>query len=107
MEKWYDYWTGTRTTYRGRGLPMNIGKSNNNFKYKKPKCFDCKIYGHIAKDCKQLKQEWDTRKCYKCRQTEHIAKDCRNKQKMKNQSIQENTEGEKDNKKKSFGEDPE
>ena len=26
---------------------------------------------------------------------------------MKNQSIQENTEGEKDNKKKSFGEDPE
>ena len=58
---------------------MDIGKSKDNFKDKKSKCFNYKIYGYIAKDCKWLKKERDTRKCYKYRQTEHIAKDCRTK----------------------------
>jgi len=30
---------------------MNIGKSNNNFKNGKPKYFNCKKYGYIAKEC--------------------------------------------------------
>ena len=31
---------------------MNIGKSKDNFdKDKKPRFFNCNIYGHMAKDC--------------------------------------------------------
>jgi len=39
-------------TYKGQGQPMDIGKSNNNFKDGKPKCFNCDKKGHIAQDCK-------------------------------------------------------
>jgi len=46
-----DYKTSTRTTYGGRGQPMDIGKSNNNFKDRKPKCFNYNKYGHITKEC--------------------------------------------------------
>ena len=41
----YDYKTSTRTIYGGRGQPMDIGKSNNNFKDRKLKCFNCNKYG--------------------------------------------------------------
>ena len=37
----YDYKTSTGTTYGGQGQPMDIGKSNDNFKDGKPKCFNC------------------------------------------------------------------
>ena len=30
---------------------MNIGKSNNNFKNRKPKCFNYNKYGNMAKKC--------------------------------------------------------
>ena len=43
---------------------MEIGKSNENFKDRKPKCFNCKIYRHVVKDCKKPKKEKDIRKCY-------------------------------------------
>jgi len=46
-----DYKTSTEMTYRGRGQSMDIGKSNNNFKDGKPKCFNCNKYRHIAKEC--------------------------------------------------------
>ena len=46
-----DYKMSTRTTYRGRGQPMDIGKSNDNFKDRKLKCFNCNKYGHMAKEC--------------------------------------------------------
>ena len=36
---------------------MNIGKSNNNFKDGKPKCFNCNKYGHMAKECLVEKKE--------------------------------------------------
>ena len=52
-----DYKTSTRTTYRGRGQPMDIGKSNNNFKDKKPKCFNYNKYGHMVKKCRAEKKE--------------------------------------------------
>ena len=29
-ESWQDYWTGTRTTCRGKDTPMNIGKARDN-----------------------------------------------------------------------------
>ena len=51
IEGHYDYKTGTGTTYGERGQPIDIGKSNNNFKDKKPKCFNCNKYGYIAKEC--------------------------------------------------------
>ena len=39
-EGWHDYKTNTRTIYGGRGQPIDIGKSNENFKDGKPKCFN-------------------------------------------------------------------
>ena len=53
----HDYKIGTGTTYGGRGQPMDIGKSNNNFKDGKPKCFNCNKYGHMAKECRSEKKE--------------------------------------------------
>ena len=88
---------------------MEIGKSNENFKDRKPKCFNCKIYGHIARGCKKPKKENNTQKCYECKRTGHIARDCKTKQKMKKQSIQEDkdTDIKEEDKQKSFGEDSE
>ena len=50
-ERYHDYKTGTRTIYEGQGQPMDIGKSNDNFKDRKPKYFNCNKYRHIAKEC--------------------------------------------------------
>ena len=50
-EERHDYKTGTGTTYGRRGQPMDIRKSNDNFKDGKPKCFNCNKYGHMAKEC--------------------------------------------------------
>jgi len=47
----YDYKTSTGTIYGSRGQLMDIGKSNNNFKDGKHKCFNCNKYGHMAKEC--------------------------------------------------------
>ena len=56
----HDYKTGTGTTYGGRGQPMDIGKSNDNFKDGKPKCFNCNKYRHMAKECRSEKKEQET-----------------------------------------------
>jgi len=69
----HDYKIGTEMTYRERGQPMDIGKSNNNFKDGKPKCFNCNKYGYIAKECRAENF------CFKCNKKRHIAKDCRSK----------------------------
>ena len=73
---------GTETTYRGRGQPMNIKKSNNNFKNRKPKYFNYNKYNHMAKECWK-KKEKETRKCFKYDKERHIAKDCKGKQSIK------------------------
>jgi len=85
---------------------MDIGKSNDNFKDGKPKCFNCNKYGHIAKECRAEKKERETQKCFKCDKTGHIAKNCKGKQTMKTRKVQEESDNE-DNKEeeKGFGED--
>ena len=102
----HDYKTGTGTTYGGRGQPMDIGKSNDNFKDGKSKCFNCNKYGHIAKEFQSEKKERETQKCFKCNKKGHIAKDCKEKQIMKKRKVQEELDDE-DNKEeeKGFGED--
>jgi len=77
----HNYKTGTGITYRGRGQPMDIGKSNN--KDGKPKCFNCNKYRHMAKKCQLKKKEHETRKCFKCEKEEYIAKDYKETQLMK------------------------
>ena len=71
---------------------MDIGKSNDNFKDRKPKCFNCNKYGHMAKECRSDKKE-------------HIAKDCKGKQTMKKQKVQKESDEEDKNKEQGFGED--
>jgi len=86
---------------------MDIGKSNDNFKDEKPKCFNCNKYRHMAKECWKKKKK-ETQKCFKCNKEGHIAKDYKEKQSMKKQKIQEELDNEnnkEDNKKQGFGED--
>ena len=52
---------------------MDIGKSNDNFRDRKPKCFNYNKYGHMAKECWK-KKEKEIRKCFKCNKKRHIAK---------------------------------
>jgi len=103
----HDYKTGIGTTYGGRGQPMDIGKSNDNYKNGKPKCFNCNKYRHMAKECRAEKKERETRMCFKCEKKEHIAKDCKEKQTMKKHKIQEeeSDEEDKNDKEQGFGED--
>ena len=66
---------------------MDIRKSKENFKNRKLRCFNCNLYGYMAKDCQKLKKEEDNRKCYKCKQVGYITKDYRTEQKIKNQNV--------------------
>jgi len=56
-EECHDYKTSTGTTYGGQGQPIDIGKSNKNFKDGKPKCFNYNKYKHIAKEYQTKKKE--------------------------------------------------
>ena len=66
---------------------MDIGKSNDNFKNKKPKCFNCNKYSHMVKEYWTKKKEKETRRYFKYNKKEHIAKDCKGKQLMKKWKI--------------------
>ena len=83
---------------------MDIGKSNNNFKDGKLKCFNCNKYGHMAKECRAEKKERDIQTCFKCDKKGHIAKNCKEKQTMKKRMVLEESE-EEDKEEKGFGED--
>ena len=102
MEGQHNYKTSTGTTYGGRGQPMDIGRTNNNFKDGKPKCFNCNKYGHIARDCQGKKKEREMRKYDK---EGHIAKDCKGKQMMKNRKVKKDSDDEDNKKEEGFGED--
>ena len=56
-ERCHNYKTSTGTTYRGQGQPMDIERSNDNFKDGKPKCFNYNKYRYIAKKCQAKKKE--------------------------------------------------
>ena len=88
----HDYKTSTRTIYGGQGQLIDIGKSNDNFKDGKPKCFNCNKYGYIAKEYQSERKEQETQTCFKCNKNEHIAKDCKGKQTMKKQKMQEGSD---------------
>ena len=75
---------------------MDIRKSNNKFKDGKPKCFNCKEYGHIIKNCKKQKKEKNTQKYYECEKVGHIAKDCRAKMKKRSIWEERNTDEEEE-----------
>jgi len=84
---------------------MDIGKSSDNFKDGKPKCFNCNKYGHIAKECQAKKKECETRTCFKYDKERHSARDYKEKQIMKKRKVQEESD-EKDKKnEKGFGKD--
>ena len=87
---------------------MDIRKSNDNFKDRKIKYFNCNKYGYMAKEYWK-KKEKETRKCFKCDKEGHIAKDCKEKQSMKKWKIQEESDKEdnkeKNKKKQDFGKD--
>ena len=51
IEGCYDYKTSTGIMYGGREQSMDIGKSNENFKDRKPKYFKYNKYGYMAKEC--------------------------------------------------------
>ena len=91
--------------FRGKGAPMDIGKSQDSFdENKKPRYFNCNIYGHMAKKCRKPKKDKEMRKCYKCNKVGHIAKDCRSKQPIKIRRNQEETDksDKEDDKEKGF-----
>ena len=106
IEGHHNYKTSTGITYGGRGQPMDIGKSNDNFKDGKLKCFNCNKYEHMAKEYRLKKKEHETRKCFKCKKEGHITKDCKRKQTIKKQKIQEKSDDKEDKKEEQgFGED--
>ena len=106
MESRHDYKIGTRMTFGGQGIPMDIGKSQDNFdENRKPRCFNCNIYRHVTKEYRKPRKDKEIRKCYKCDKVEYIAIDCRSKQKMKirrNQEESNESDKEENNKKKDF-----
>jgi len=68
-----DYKIRTGTIYSGLGQLMDIGKSNNNFKDRKPKYFNYNKYNHMVKECWK-KNEKETRRCFKYDKEEHMSR---------------------------------
>jgi hypothetical protein len=54
-------------------------KNNQEKKQKKPYCKQCKMKGHVAKDC----DKWDEEPCEHCGRFNHKSKDCWHKDKPK------------------------
>ena len=76
---------------------MNIGKSRNNFDEKgKLRCFNCNIFGHMARECKKPKRDKETRNCYTYNKEGHLAKDYKSKQLMKNRRSQTEESGDEE-----------
>ena len=56
------------TIYRGIKVPIDIGKSKDNYnKDRKLRCFNCNIYKHISKDCQKIRKERETRNRTSCK----------------------------------------
>jgi len=94
----YNYRTGSGITYGGMGKPMEIGRQQNNGQGRKPKCYNCNKFRHMAKDCRQPKKEKKQQECFKCGKEEHIAIGCRAPQQMKTRSSQREDSDDKEQK---------
>ena len=56
-ESRHNYRTGIEITYRGRGAPIEIRKSKDNYdKDRKPRCFNCNVYRKILSKAKEGKR---------------------------------------------------
>ena len=84
---------------------MNIGKSNDNFKDRKPKYFNCNKYSHMAKECQSEKKEREIWTYFKCNKKRHIVKNCKGKQMMKKWKVQEKSDNKDNKKEEGFGDD--
>ena len=84
---------------------MDIGKSNENFKDRKPKYFNYNKYGHMAKECQVEKKEREIRTYFKCDKKGYIAKDCKGKQMIKKQKVQAEADDEDNKSKQCFDKD--
>jgi hypothetical protein len=70
-----DIRTKSGITYGGSGLPMEIGKRKFLWNDKgEPKCYKCKSYGHMGKNCPNKKNS--NVKCYRCGKFGHMSKSC-------------------------------
>jgi len=111
IEDKQDYKTELRITYGERGAPMNIVKAKDNYdRNRKPRYLNYNIYRYIVNFFRKPKKEKETRKYYKYNKLEYLVKNFRSGQKMKNKSIQDNSDDkdEEDNdKKKGFVRDSE
>ena len=104
-EECHSYKTSTGMTYGGQGQPIDIKKSNDNFKDRKSKYFNCNKYGYMAKEYQVKKKEREARTCFKCDKEEHITRDYKEKQTMRKRKIQEESDNEDNKNEQSFGED--
>ena len=101
----HDYKISTRVTYSRQGQPIDIGRSNENFKDEKLKCFNYNKYEHMAKKCWAKKKEWEIRKCFKYNKKGYIARDCKEKQTIKKRKVQEESDNKDEKKEEDFGKD--
>jgi hypothetical protein len=70
-----DIRTKSGITYRGSGLPMEIGKRKFLWNNKgEPKCYKCDSFGHMGKNCPNKKSS--NIKCYRCGKFGHLSKNC-------------------------------
>ena len=53
----HNYKMSTGVTYSRQGQPMDIRRSNDNFKDRKLKCFNYNKYRYMAKECWMKKTE--------------------------------------------------
>jgi len=78
IEERKDYRTELEIIYGRRKASMDIGKSKDNYdKNRKLRCFNCNIYGYIAKNCWKMEKEKETRRCYRYDKVEHLIRDYR------------------------------
>jgi hypothetical protein len=70
-----DIRTKSSITYGGSRLPMEIRKRKFLWNNRgEPKCYKCKSYGHMGKNCPNKKSS--NIKCYRCRKFGHMSKSC-------------------------------